>query len=180
MYCYLEPAGMRTILSLLVAPAGTCQHQLQDGLIVIGQRGVLEGAQTSQIANRGMMRPHDLHLLTSTIPGSEIERKPEQLHYLEKVVRREALLICIDRVSLFNNVNFLKEREDIPIFRYVVLYMQMCCCTVIHTVLKNYFCLCFVNYSILKMFQIIVIGCNGICILYFCMTIYEKVNFCFI
>jgi hypothetical protein len=97
---FLEPAGMRMILSLLVAPAGTCQRQLQDDLIVIGQREVLEGAQTGQTANRGMMRPHDLHLLTSTIPGSEIERKLEQHHYLAKVVkRRETLLICIVRVK---------------------------------------------------------------------------------
>ena len=77
---------MRMIPFLLVAPAGTCLHQLRGDLMVIGQREVLEEAQTGQIANRGMMILHDLHQPTSTIPGSEIERKLEQLHYLAKVV----------------------------------------------------------------------------------------------
>lgn len=80
--------------------------------MVIGQRGVLEEAQTGQTANRGMMRPHDLHLLTSTIPGSVIGRKLEQLHYLAKVVRRkETLHICVVRTSLFNNMNFFKNMK---------------------------------------------------------------------
>jgi len=41
----LEPAGMKMTPFLLVAPAGTCLHQLQDDLMAIGQREVLEGAQ---------------------------------------------------------------------------------------------------------------------------------------
>jgi len=55
--------------------------------MVIGQREILEEAQRGWAANRGTMRPHDLHLLISTIPGPEIERKLEQLHYLAKVVK---------------------------------------------------------------------------------------------
>lgn len=78
---------MKMILFLLVARAGTCLHQLRDDLMVIGQREVLEEAQTGQIANRGMMILHDLHQPTSTTPGSETERKLELRHYLAKVVK---------------------------------------------------------------------------------------------
>ena len=74
-------------LFLLVAPAGTCLHQLQDDLMAIGQREVLEEAQIGQIANRSMMILHDLHQPTSTTPGPETERKLELHHYLAKVVK---------------------------------------------------------------------------------------------
>lgn len=72
---------------LLVAPAGTCLHQLRDDPMVIGQREVLEEAQTGQIANRGMTILHDRHQPTSTTPGPETERKLELRHYLGKVVK---------------------------------------------------------------------------------------------
>jgi hypothetical protein len=78
---------MRMTLFLLVAPAGTCLHQLQGDLMVTGQREVLEEAQTGWIANRGMMILHDLHQPTNTTPGSETERKLVRLHYLAKVVK---------------------------------------------------------------------------------------------
>lgn len=74
-------------LFLLVAPAGTCLHQLQGDLMVIGLREVLEEAQTGQIANRGVMILHDLHQPTNITLGPEIERKLEQHHYLAKVVK---------------------------------------------------------------------------------------------
>jgi hypothetical protein len=81
----IEPVGTRTILFLLVAPAGTCPHRLQDDLILIGQREVPKEAQISLTANRGMMRLHDLLLHTSTMPGPVIGRKQEQLHYQAEV-----------------------------------------------------------------------------------------------
>jgi len=54
--------------------------------MVIGQREVLEEAQTGLIANSGMTILHDLHQPTSTTPGLETERKLELHHYLAKVV----------------------------------------------------------------------------------------------
>lgn len=74
-------------LFLLVTQAGTYLHQLQEDLMVTGQREVLEEAQTGQIANRGMMILHGLHQPTSTTPGPETERKLELHHYLAKVVK---------------------------------------------------------------------------------------------
>jgi hypothetical protein len=85
---------MRTILFLLVAPAGTCPHRLRDDLIVIGQREVPKEAQISLTANRGMMRLLDLLLPTSITPGPEIERKLEQLHYPAEVTEMRYAL-CI-------------------------------------------------------------------------------------
>jgi hypothetical protein len=55
--------------------------------MVIGQREVLEEAQTGRIANRGMNTLPDLHQPISTTPGPETERKLELQHYLAKVVK---------------------------------------------------------------------------------------------